>query len=172
MHYRMLGIDLDGTLLGPGGKLAERDAAAVAEAQAAGVLVVPCTGRGWREARAGLSCMRGDDPGVFACGAVINHIASGRSLELAVIEPQLAMEVVDLIKDAPDAVLVFRDATVVGHDYLVTGDGTLGDLRHTLRVGMVAPGERVAKLAEIVRQAMGERVFVQSFTAVPMPDDR
>ena len=71
------------------------------------------------------------------------------------------MELTNFLFDMPEAVLVFRDANLVGHDYLVTGKGsltantewwfqatganvhfqrdlTLDDLHHTLRVGIVA----------------------------------
>lgn len=45
MRYRLLALDLDGTLLRRDGTVDERDVAAIAEAQAAGVTVTIATGR-------------------------------------------------------------------------------------------------------------------------------
>jgi hydroxymethylpyrimidine pyrophosphatase-like HAD family hydrolase len=47
---RLVASDLDGTLLAPGGRLTERTVAALAAAAAAGIHVVPATGRSWRTA--------------------------------------------------------------------------------------------------------------------------
>ena len=124
-------------------------------------MVVPCTGRAWRESRAVLAPMRGMDFGVFVTGAVVGEIPSGKSLDIAMIEPHLALELVRFMEHLPEAVLVFREASLCGYDYLVTGHGslppatrwwfestestvhyqrtvTVEDLRHTLRVGVVA----------------------------------
>jgi 5-amino-6-(5-phospho-D-ribitylamino)uracil phosphatase len=185
----MLCVDLDGTLLDPSGRVAALDAAALRQAAEAGLMVVPCTGRAWREARdvlAGLSCA---EVGVFVGGAAVSDIARGGSLDLAVIEPNLGLRVVRHLYELPEAVLIFRDCNVVGHDYLVTGRGTLSantqwwfeqtgatvhfqrqvsqeDLHHTLRIGIVAPGSRVAEVSARIKRELGPAIFVQSFAAV------
>ena len=51
MRYKLLGIDLDGTLLSPDGTITSDTRKAVAAAQAAGITVVPCTARTWQESR-------------------------------------------------------------------------------------------------------------------------
>lgn len=192
MRYRMLCVDLDGTLLDPSGRVAGVDAQALRRATDAGLLVVPCTGRAWREAKdvlTGLSCA---EVGVFVGGAAVSEIATGCSLDLAVIEPHLALRVVWQLYDLPEAVLVFQDANVAGHDYLVTGRGSLSantqwwfeqtgatvhfqrevgeaDLHHTLRVGIVAPASRVAEVGTQITRDLGPAVFTQSFAAVQKP---
>lgn len=161
LRYRMIGIDLDGTLLGEDGQVSDENRAAIARAQEAGVLVVPCTGRAWNEAHQVIDCVPGLDVGVFVTGSVVNDIKTGRALHTDGIEPKLAMRLVNELKDLPDAVLVFRERGACGCDYLVTGQGklsdntrwwfemtasqvlfkpqiTLDDLTHTLRVGMVS----------------------------------
>ena len=138
MRYRLLAIDLDGTLLDPEGEVREIDAEALHRAQAAGCVVVPCTGRGWRESAyalrgvtglAGEGGERGEGGkagvGVFNTGAVVAELDSGRSVDLAVVEAGLAAELVAFLWDEPEAVLVYRDAERAGHDYLVTGIGEL-----------------------------------------------
>jgi hydroxymethylpyrimidine pyrophosphatase-like HAD family hydrolase len=199
MKYRMIGIDLDGTLLDRRGRISPANLAAIDRARHQGVLVVPCTGRAWRESRGAIqqlmdgAGMPGAAVGVFVGGAAVSELATGRSLDIAVLEPNLALEAVQLLFDGPEAVLVFRDANLVGHDYLVTGRGTLSantqwwfeatgatahfqkevgaaDLHHTLRVGIVAPLSRMRPVAARLRQALAERVVMQHFEAVQMPN--
>ncbi len=193
MRYRMIAIDLDGTLMSHSGTISQENLDAIARAQDAGVLVVPCTGRVWRESWMALEKLSVSGPGVFVSGAVITDMANGQSLDLAVIEPHLAQELVRFLTHLPEAVLVCRDWAQCGHDYLVTGSGTLtpstqhwfertgatvhfqetvatDDLRHTLRVGVVADTNRVRPLIESIRSQFADRVMVHSFEAIRTPD--
>ncbi|MFW6060966.1 MAG: HAD family hydrolase, partial [Phycisphaeraceae bacterium] len=176
MKYRLIGIDLDGTLLNSRGRISDANRAAIAAAQDAGVLVVPCTGRGWREAYLPLRDVPSLELGVFITGAMVAEIATGQSVDFAVIEPHLALALVEQLRREPEAVLVYREPALAGHDYLVTGEGeltantewwfqatganvhfqrhvTADDLHHALRVGMVASGERLPTLSQQVEQA-------------------
>ena len=88
---------------------------------------------------------------------------------------------------------MFLDASLVGHDYLITGRGELSpntewwfqatgasahfqkdvaaeDLHHTLRVGIVARPARLREVVDRVAGQFGQRVFIQSFEAVQRPD--
>jgi Cof subfamily protein (haloacid dehalogenase superfamily) len=193
MRYRMRTIDLDGTLLGRRGRISAENLAAVAAAQEAGWLVVPCTGRAWRESWTVLKPLRNIDLGVFVTGAVVGEISTGKSLDIAVIEPHMALELVRYLEHLPEAVLVFREASLCGHDYLVTGHGTLPpatlwwfestestvhyqkqvtveDLHHTLRVGVVAAAKRVVPLTHELRDRFKEKVLVQSVEAIQAAD--
>jgi 5-amino-6-(5-phospho-D-ribitylamino)uracil phosphatase len=252
MKYRMLALDLDGTLVDEGGRVSAGNLAAIRAAQEAGVLVVPCTGRGWCEARGLIGGMSraggegvdpragaekkpsphplpscpdesgrergpevghpgvgnpkaelrpspqpspsegrgGQNPGVFTGGAAVCDLTTGRALNLAFIDPELALQLIAHLFDGPDAVLVYRDIAAVGHDYLVTGRGTLtpttqwwfeatgvtvhfqkearpDDAHNVLRVGIVGPPARAAAAAQSIARAFGPRVFVHSFRAVP-----
>ena len=197
MRYRMLALDLDGTLLDPHNRVSPASVAAVADAVEAGLLVVPCTGRGWRESVVPLAPLIDAEEhnlelGVFNTGACVADLHTGRTHNLALFAPELAHELVELLRSEPEAVLVFRDANAVGHDYLVTGDGTLSDntrwwfrftgarvaerrdvqpedLGHTLRVGMVAPASRAAELGALVARTCGSRVLLHHFTAIERP---
>ncbi len=197
MRYRMLALDLDGTLLDPHNRVSPASVDAIARAVEAGLLVVPCTGRGWRESTAALAPLidREDHPlevGVFNTGACVADLHTGRTYNLSLFEPHLAHQLVELLRPEPEAVLVFQDANATGHDYLVTGDGRVSDntnwwfrftgarvarqrhvepadLRHTLRVGMVAPASRAAALAQTVQHTLGDRVLLHHFTAIKRP---
>jgi len=189
MDYDLIGIDLDGTLLDGGGEVSRANRAAIARAHDAGVLIVPCTGRGWREAWPPLASVDELSWGVYVTGAMVAEIATGKSVDFAVFDPHLAHELVRFLQDEPEAVLVYREHNQAGHEYLVTGHGELtantrwwfeitgalvhfqqdagpAALRNAMRVGMVASGRRVPHLREAIRRAFSERVLVQSFVAI------
>jgi hypothetical protein len=193
MRYRMIGIDLDGTLLDRRGRVSDENRRAVERARDAGVIVVPCTGRGWRESREALAAIDAAGPGVFVTGAAVSDAQSGRTLDLAQIEPHLVLRIIRHLADQPEAVLVFRDEALAGHDYLVTGAGSLtpntqwwfqrtgatvhyqqhvslDDVHHCLRVGVVATEPRMRQLTAHLRRHLTGRVLLHSFAAVQMPD--
>lgn len=189
MRYRMIGLDLDGTLLGSEGRASGANLAAVAAAQRAGVVVVPATGRAWREARFAIAQFPNPDLGIFVGGAVVARLETGESLDLGVLEPHLALEMIQHLARLPESVLVFQERSLVGHDYLVTGRGTLtantqwwfqmtgakvhflrsptvDDLRHTLRVGVVASSQSIGHvMADLEHRVVG-RVNLHSFKAI------
>jgi len=189
VNYRLLGIDLDGTLLDGGGEVPRANRQAIARAHEAGLMVVPCTGRGWREASPPLSEVQGLAWGVYITGAMVAEIDTGQSVDFSVFDPHLAYELVSFLSPQPEAVLVYREHNQVGHEYMVTGEGALTDntrwwfeltgaivhferqvglmeLRNALRIGVVASGRRIPGLREAVREHFGERVLVQSFAAI------
>jgi len=194
LRYRLLGLDLDGTLLRPDGTVSAANREAVAAAHDAGVLVVPCTGRSWRESRRELAALPPLEVGVFLSGAQVAQLDTGASLDLGEFEPHVAKRLVDALADEPEAVLAFRDADLVGHDYLVTGRGELTDntrwwfeftgaavheqpevsadeLHHVLRIGMVTTGDRADALRPRLAEAAGDLAYVHSFGAITRPDD-
>jgi len=193
MKYRLLAIDLDGTLLCPQGKISQENIDAIAQAQATGLTVVPCTGRGWREAKHVLDQVPNLGVGVFVTGAAITDAKSGNTQHFTAFDPQVVAELIDLLKDEPQAVLAYREPNRVGHEYLVTGHGkltanskwwfnytgaivhtqqnvTADDLHHTLRVGMVAPGSRMPDILGKVNQQFVGRVQAHAFAAVQSPN--
>ena len=195
MRYRMIAIDLDGTLLNRRGRVSEANASAIARAREAGVIVVPCTGRAWRESKATLDVLPMEGPGVFVTGAAVSDIQTGRSLDLSVIEPHLALRIVEHLWGLPEAVLVFRDLELAGHDYLVTGRGELlpntqwwfratgatvryqtdirqDDLHHSLRVAVVAKRSRIEAIKSVLSDSLAGEISMHSFQAIQEPDPR
>ncbi len=193
MNYRLLAIDLDGTLLCPEGKVSPENLHAIAEAKAAGLTVVPCTGRGWREAHQVLHQVPGLDLGIFVTGAAITEVSTGATKHHSAIDPQTVFDLIDFLKDEPQAVLAYREHNRVGHEYLVTGNGELtvnsrwwfeftgaivsenrspavDDLQHTLRIGMVAPGSRIPGVLDRVNGQFAGRVEAHAFAAIQSPD--
>ena len=189
MRYKIIGIDLDGTLLDSRGRVSPANVAAVGRARDAGVIVVPCTGRSWNESRGVVAGLRGYDVGVFVTGAVVGRLDTGETLDVAVLDAGLAMELVRYLEHLPEAVLVYRQSEHCGHDYLVAGRGALtpntrwwfdangltvhfqeelgpDDAEHVLRVGMVARSDRIHEITPGLRERFGDRVLAHSFEAV------
>jgi hydroxymethylpyrimidine pyrophosphatase-like HAD family hydrolase len=191
MQYKLIAIDIDGTLLGREGRVSAANACAIQAARQAGAITVPCTGRAWREAQPAMQPFRSDGApkGVFVTGAAVSDIHTGRSLDIAVIEPHLVERLVERLSRMPEAVLLFRDAGLTGHDYLVAGRGTLtrntqswfaatgatvlfkhqldeDDLHHTLRVGIVGPPVRMDEVAAMLGEELENDVQLHSFEAV------
>src|SRR5690348_15422918 len=92
-HYRILALDVDGTLLDPAGTLRPRTAAAVARAARTGIRPVLCTGRRYRRARPITEQLGLDAPIVCNSGAIVKDPASHRTLWRADFDPGLAAEV-------------------------------------------------------------------------------
>ena len=80
MTYRILALDLDGTLLDPGGALRPAVAAAVTRARDGGLQVVVCTGRRYRTTRPFLRQLGLEGPTVIQNGVVVKDAASGATL--------------------------------------------------------------------------------------------
>jgi len=159
VRYRMIGVDLDGTLLGGDGRVSVENRAAIARAQDAGVLIVPCTGRAWHESHRAIDDVPGLNVGVFVTGALVNDIATGRALHIDAMDGACATRLIDELRDLPDAVLVFRERGATGCDYLITGRGALPDntnwwFNHTGALVTHAPQLRDEHLTHVLRVGM------------------
>ena len=193
MKYRLIAIDLDGTLFGPDHAVSPANVDAIAAAQAAGALVVPCTGRGWIESVGWLEAVPDLSLGVFNTGAAVVEMDTGRTIDLAEFEPHLVSELVEFMRGQPEAVLVYQDRQRTGCDYLVTGDGrltpntrrwfelndiafkelrnpTLDELHHWMRVVVVVACRRAFEIEQQVQQQFAGRVDLHCFAGVPTAD--
>jgi hydroxymethylpyrimidine pyrophosphatase-like HAD family hydrolase len=121
-RYRLVALDVDGTLLGPTGHVAPRTRAAVREAMALGVAVVLCTGRvfslGVRQLseELGLSL-----PAIVRNGAAVQDAASGAVLFQRVLPEGAVRAALDVML-ARDTVPVVEEGPAYG-DVLHTLDG-------------------------------------------------
>ena len=181
MNYDLIALDLDGTLVAHGERISPASRDAVADATAAGIKVVPCTGRAWREAADVLRDVPGLDLGVFSSGAVVADFRRGEMLNTVGFDAMMTLQLVETLRDLPHAVLVFQDVRKTGRDFLVTGDGelsdgtrrwfeekqlvveripepTVHDLRQSLRVGTVAAGQAAHDAEAAVGSRFGDQV--------------
>jgi Cof subfamily protein (haloacid dehalogenase superfamily) len=99
MRYRLLAVDLDGTLMDPNGMLTDAARQAVTEAQDAGLQVVLCTGRRFRTTLPVLRTLELEGCVVVNNGAVVKEIASGRTLHRDYLPAEIYPEVVALARE-------------------------------------------------------------------------
>lgn len=95
---RLIATDLDGTLLRNDGTISERTRAAIRDADAAGVLVVAATGRGWRSALPLLEQVPEVRTAVCSNGALIRDIASAVTTDAFTMEVHHVDAVIDAVR--------------------------------------------------------------------------
>jgi len=183
--YRMIAIDLDGTLLAPDGSVSPRAKAAIHKALAAGLLVCFATGRNYTESRMVLDAVEHYSTAVFVGGAMVIDTKHGKTLHRMGMQPQLAREICGVFESLGHAALALQDTALAGVDYLATADVKLDAAtsqwmevtaakikrisglarhahEHTIRVGIVASPLDIARVRQIIQERFGERVICQS----------
>jgi Cof subfamily protein (haloacid dehalogenase superfamily) len=183
--YKMIAIDLDGTLLSPAGEVTKRTRDAVHKALAAGMLVCFATGRNWTESRTVIEAVEHYASAVFAGGAMVVDTERDVTLHRMMMDPALAVELCRCFEADGHAVLALQDTVAAGVDYLVTGEAALNeattmwmgithakvrrvprlgeyDHRHTIRVGIVASREEVQRSTRRLDETFGDRIVHQS----------
>lgn len=193
MHYQLLALDLDGTLLDSSGRPHPENLEAIARAREAGCMVVLCTGRGLTESSRVIEAIGHTGPLVLASGAMVYDTSSHETLHRGVIEPHLGIEIVNFLRNDRDAILMLPDPAAVPFDYYVV-DGDLltsntrwwfdwvgarvqhfseitpDDLHHVLRVGLVGPPPDLESTTARIIEQFGEHVYCHHFAALQEPD--
>ena len=98
MRYRLLGLDIDGTLLDPDGEISVGAREAVAAALGAGLRLVLCTGRRFRSTRPIALELGLDGPVVSHNGALVKDLAGGRTLRASYLAAELRPEVLAALR--------------------------------------------------------------------------
>ena len=183
--YKMIAIDLDGTLLSPRNEVTQRTKDAVHQALKAGLLVCFATGRNWTESRTVVEAVEHYATAVFAGGAMVVDTERDVTLHRMMMDPGLAAELCGHFEAEGHAVLALQDTDAAGVDYLVTGDAPLNDATsawmkitqakirtvprlahfghaHTIRVGIVASREDVRRSTATLDRDFAGRVVHQS----------
>ena len=118
--YRLLAVDVDGTLMNSRNELPAANRRALHRAHEAGLYVCICTGRSLTETREVLDALGLDlDAGVFVFGAIVSELKTRRTLYRSPIAPELAGQVVAFFRQRDYPVLGLHDADQAGFDYLV-----------------------------------------------------
>jgi hydroxymethylpyrimidine pyrophosphatase-like HAD family hydrolase len=96
LRYRLVALDIDGTLVTPQGHVAPRTARAVAQALARGALVVLCTGRHFSRGIRHLAAELGLSlPAIVRNGAAVQDLATGAVLAQRVLPPEALRRALD-----------------------------------------------------------------------------
>ena len=115
--YRLLAIDIDGTLVNSRDELTPATRAALARAGAAGVHVVLATGRRYSHALPLVKELEIDVPLVTASGALVKDPIDHRTLYQAEFEPQTLRDVVAIVDAAGFDLVLCGDTFAEGFDF-------------------------------------------------------
>ena len=118
-QYRILALDVDGTLLDSGGALRPRTAEAVARAARAGIRPVLCTGRRYRRARPIAALLALNAPIVCNSGAIVKDPRDDRTLWRLDFDPLLKGELLELFVENDQPIVAFTDRASRDPDFIV-----------------------------------------------------
>jgi HAD superfamily hydrolase (TIGR01484 family) len=123
VKYRLLAIDLDGTLLDREHQVPAENRAALHRAHEAGLRIVLCTGRAFTETLGVTGQIGLDlDATVSVFGALVTHVATGKTIASAPIPLDIAHDVTAWFQQRDYPVCWLTDADAVGHDgYVIDG---------------------------------------------------
>jgi hydroxymethylpyrimidine pyrophosphatase-like HAD family hydrolase len=118
-RFRLLALDVDGTLLDRDGRLRPATAEAVASAARAGLRPVLCTGRRYRRALPVARELGLDAPLVCNSGAIVKDPADHRTLWRADLEPGLFGALLELFRARDEPIVTFCDRGPSGLDFTI-----------------------------------------------------
>jgi Cof subfamily protein (haloacid dehalogenase superfamily) len=176
---RLLATDIDGTMLRSDGTLSPRVEAALHAAVAAGVEVVPATGRPYHVARDVIEWLNIREYWIFANGAITRHLDRGDLIRGFWMDPTLAQGlIVELRQDLPGAgfAVELEDEVVYepGFELVVpqvppypSCDDVLDHFRGRVQKVLVfEPGHDIDELYGKVRSSVGDEA-VATYSGLP-----
>lgn len=118
--YKLLALDLDGTLLDPSSRVTKANARAVRLAQQAGVQIVLCTGRNLKETRVFDSQLEAPaDWAVIANGAAVERVADGRQIAFDGLDRRMCETVLAVcVQFDTDPCLYTGESLFYGREFL------------------------------------------------------
>jgi 5-amino-6-(5-phospho-D-ribitylamino)uracil phosphatase len=123
-RFRILALDIDGTILDSRGDLRPRTIEAVSRAVAAGITPVLCTGRRYRRAVPIARQLGIDSPLVCNSGALVKETAGHRTLWRADLARDVLDEVFELFVANDELAVSFTDRSLDEFDFLVARSPT------------------------------------------------
>lgn len=184
-RYRLIVIDLDGTLLSPSGEVTASVKAAVHRALRAGLLICFATGRNWTESRDVLETLEHYPTAVFVGGAMVIDTGNQVTLHRTMMQPALAAEVCGLLEAAGQPAMALEDLGEGGVEYVISRhaplnvatrawmDATRARLRtvpslanydheRTIRLGICAEPREVHAVKEKLEATFASRLLCQN----------
>jgi Cof subfamily protein (haloacid dehalogenase superfamily) len=151
-RYRLIAIDLDGTLLSPEGEVTPRVKGAIHRALGAGLLVCFATGRNWTESRDVLDALEHYPTAVFVGGAMVVDTGQRITLHRTMMEPRLAAEVCALLEQSGQPAMALEDLGDAGVEYVISQHAPLNAATQAWMDVTQAKLRRVASLADYAHE--------------------
>jgi 5-amino-6-(5-phospho-D-ribitylamino)uracil phosphatase len=123
-RFRILALDIDGTLLDRAGKLRKRTVEAVGRAIRAGIKPVLCTGRRYRRALPIAIELGLETPIVCNSGAMVKHPSGHRTLWRADLPRSVLIEIFEVFRHRQELAVSFTDRSPDKFDFMVTNAPT------------------------------------------------
>jgi Cof subfamily protein (haloacid dehalogenase superfamily) len=184
-RYRLIVIDLDGTLLSPAGEVTAAVKASVHRALRAGLLVCFATGRNWTESRDVLEALEHYPTAVFVGGAMVVDTGNQVTLHRTMMQPDLAAEVCRILEAAGQPAMALEDLGEAGVEYVISRHAplnaatrawmavtraklrkvpSLADYPHerTVRLGICAEPAEVRAVKERLEATFASRLLCQN----------
>ncbi len=192
MKYQLLGIDIDGTLLGPDHQPSAETIDALGAARAGGLRVCLATGRSYKETLPiwrRLSWQPPFEPIVLIGGALVCEPDTGRTLYQRTIPLDLACKFADALGEAGYSAMAIVDAWRHGWDYVLceTGDAhaaqrdwfekmqakvrrvrrlaDMPDMPNPLRINVVVDPDAADELVAAMNERFGDRLNIHAIVA-------
>lgn len=105
--YRLIALDIDGTLVKPDGHVSKANREAIARARAAGIKVVLSTGRSWQESEALAQEAGCDRLMVGQGGAALADLDQRRNTRMWQIDQAVALEILEWLEQEDLGLMVF-----------------------------------------------------------------
>jgi Cof subfamily protein (haloacid dehalogenase superfamily) len=160
VSYRLVALDIDGTLLDPYGELTGAACEAVGSLARAGLRVVLCTGRRFRTSlpvarRLGLE-------GAIVCnnGVLVKDLASGKTLQHEFLPREVYQEVLLLMREMGPP-LVYVDGYHEGTDMLTEST----DAAHSFQQEYLADNTEFTRVVDDLAATRPEEVIMMSAMA-------
>ena len=175
VEYRLLALDLDGTLIGESPEISARSAQAVQEAARRGVKVTLATGRTYRAAKPYAEQLGIVTPLICCQGAQIRDPVTGEVISETGIDREIALEVLRYARDngyhanaCADDEIYMAELTPEGKFYSerakiepnIVGDLTEWLDRDVLKLVIVTDEPTTLKIVEELSEGFGERLYV------------
>ncbi|HVT81881.1 MAG TPA: HAD hydrolase family protein [Phycisphaerae bacterium] len=164
-HWRILGIDLDGTVIGWDRTINPADLDALHRAREAGLHVAICTGRNARESSRVIKALDLAGLGVFVNGAMVSDMATATAVDSQIIDDATVEEAINFFGKRGHGVLVLADDRVTRlPTYFMTDHGPA----HRATTDWLQVNEvRSSTVRELPAEARGRVVRVGVVVDVP-----
>jgi len=182
MRYRLLALDVDGTLLDPDHRLRPREAAAIRAARAAGLAVTLATGKQFRSIRPLLTALDLDGPQICLNGAAVTEGERAEPLVFSPLRDADRRAVIAAVREAApdflisqfalDAIYADRPHPGLGvfaeygeQEPTLVPDLATAPLPPAAKILVAGPRDAIPRLRAEVTPLLGGRVYITTTMA-------